>query len=106
VFFGEEVDGVEGLGLELAHGGNRGVVGGEVRACEGAPGELETWSVGGEVVEEGTGVVLALPESGGGILLELEWRYEIGVYLKRGAGGEGTGRRTRQRSNRPWPAPQ
>lgn len=63
VLFGQEVDRVEGLGLEFRHGGHGGVVRGKVRAGERAAGELEGWAVGGEAVEEGARVVLALPES-------------------------------------------
>ena len=64
VLLGQEVDRVQGLGLEFSHGGDVGVVGGEVGACEGAAGELEARPVAGEVVEEGAAVVLTVPESG------------------------------------------
>ena len=72
VLLGEEVDRVEGLGLEFAHGGHGRVVRREVGARQGAARELEAgagagggtrWRRRGEVVEQGAAVVLAVPES-------------------------------------------
>ena len=63
VLLGQKINGVEGLGLQLAHWGYGRVVRREVGAREWATRELEAGAMRAEVVEQRACVILALPKS-------------------------------------------
>ena len=87
---------IEGLGLDLSHGGHGGVMGGEMRARKRPAGELEDWAMAWEVVEEWAIVVLTLKKSDFGKFNLSELRLTKEGYRRKP---------THQTPSRPWPAP-
>lgn len=63
VLFGREVDHVEGFRLDFGHGRHTGHVGREPGTGQGTAGVDETGPVGGEVVHQGTSVIVAMVKS-------------------------------------------